>query len=548
MRLRPIYFLFVFVSVCFLTTYLVAAEPVTEPVVAPVQGFAATLKAKLDTPQMLNSKQDTHKNVAQFYKARNFQPLWVEDGAFLDEVDHALEVLKNAEIEGLNPRDYAKAAEAVAQARADTIKLLEAEMTLSALVMEYIDDLLGERLNPRRIGKALYLKMKKIDAVKIMSDGIQGGRSLGWLKELTIQHPEYQMLKGLLADYKGRQSHSHYPALSTGAKIEMGTKGGRIETLQWQLLALGYLKGGHTQGEVGEITDQAIRAFQGENQLKADGIVGAKTTAVLNSYNLDDRIQKITIAMERWRWMPEDLGERYIQVNIAGFELAAIEGGQEKLRMPVIIGRNYRKTPVFNSDIYSVRFNPSWHVPRSIAVKDKLKKIRRDPGYLTRGGYVLYDAGGSRISPHDVNWSTVSASNFNFRIRQNPGSNNALGKIRFAIKSPFNVYLHSTPDKHLFKRNVRSFSSGCVRVGDPKALAGFIFNDEGKWPQTRISQKMEGTQTQNVGLSNPVKVYITYFTVWKGQDGTPKFGQDIYGQDEAIWAALKNRKGFAGFL
>ncbi len=505
--------------------------------------LTTALRSKLDNPQALNAPSDLVKNAAQYYKQRQFQQIWVEGNSFTTAARIVLDVLKNAAKEGLEPHDYKKASKLFKEAQKNPARLLDAEIAITSLVLEYIDDLMGERLNPRKIGKALYLKAKNIDAVQIMKDGMRTDPSAKWLQVLTIQHPEYQMLKKELAYYLGRQGQSSYPKLSLGAKIELGNKGGRIETLQWQLSSLGYLSGVHQQGTVDAVTDLSIRAFQEANNLKADGVVGPKTIRVLNSHNVEDRLRQIIVSMERWRWLPENLGNRYVLVNIAGFELTAFEEGTEKLRMPVIIGRKYRKTPVFSSDIYSVRFNPSWHVPRSIAVKDKLRKIRRDPGYLTRGGYVLYDAGGARISPQSVDWSSVSASNFNFRIRQNPGNHNALGKIRFAIKSPFNVYLHSTPDKHLFKKNQRSFSSGCIRVGDPKALALFVFNDVSTWPYDRIEQNMQGTKTQNVALSHPVKVYITYFTVWKDKDGKPHYSQDIYGQDLAIWSALKSRKG-----
>tara|TARA_R110002095_G_scaffold161093_1_gene139602 strand:- start:843 stop:2441 length:1599 start_codon:yes stop_codon:yes gene_type:complete len=501
------------------------------------------LKAKLDKPQSLNARNDQVKNAANFYKNRNFQQIWVEGNSLTSAAETVLDVLKNAASEGLDPRDYAKALDLAEQAKNNPAKLLDAEIALSALALDYVDDVLGERLNPRKVKKELYLKAKNIDAVQIMTSSMAKDPSGKWLAELTISHPEYQLLKKTLAEYRAREGQKHYPKLSLGKKIELGSNGGRVETLQWQLSALNYLVEKHSQGTVDGATERAIKAFQEENNLKPDGFVGPKTIAALNSFSLEDRIRQLIVSMERWRWLPENLGSRYVLVNIAGFDLTAVENGVEKLRMPVIIGKTYRKTPVFSSNIYSVRFNPSWHVPRSIAVKDKLKKIRKDPGYLSRNGYILYDSSGSRISANSVNWGSISASNFNFRIRQNPGSNNALGKIRFAIKSPFNIYLHSTPDKHLFQKEKRSFSSGCIRVGDPKALAVFVFNDQGTWPYDRIAKNMEGTQTQNVALKDPVNVYISYFTVWKSRDGKLRFSQDIYGQDKAIWAALQSRKG-----
>ena len=349
-------------------------------------------------------------------------------------------------------------------------------------------------------------------------------------------------MKSELAKIRHQADTTRYPQLASGPKIEKGSRGGRVETIQWQLRTLGYLSSNAKPGEVDKATEEAIRSFQDDNSLIVDGVVGPLTTDVLNSFTPQERIKKLIVTMERWRWMPEDLGEKYIRVNIANFELYAYKNGEQVLQMPVIIGRKYRKTPVFSSNIYSIRFNPSWHVPRSIAVKDKLRKIKKDPGYLARGNYVLYDSSGNQVNPHSINWASVTGANFNYRLRQRPGNHNALGKIRFAIKSPFNIYLHDTNERHLFTKRSRSLSSGCIRVQNPEILAEYVFDDQKTWPLTRIQENMNGTRTSNIAVESPVKIYITYFTVFEGADGSLKFMPDIYKQDESIWLALKKRK------
>ncbi len=545
-RNQKLSFSSILVGICLqVSPFFLSSSVASETAALQVKQTApmSPIAARLDNKQSLTSRNELIRNAAKFYKNRNFEFYWYDGNRLSRKAENVLKTLQAADREGLDPNDYKPVFAAIEKAKEDPTKLVDAEIAITAYALEYIDDLFGERLNPRKVNKTLYIKQKDIDAVSIAETNLQSDNSWGWYTKLTVSHPEYQTLKQELAKAMNQSETVRYPVLSLGPKIELGVSNDRVKIVQRQLTALGFLVHAFTEGKVDQVTDQAIRAFQRDHNLKVDGIVGPKTSAMLNSFNMEDRIQKLIVSMERWRWMPNDLGPRYIRVNIAGFELYAVDEYQERLRMPVIIGRQYRKTPVFSSEIYSIRFNPSWHVPRSIAVKDKLKKIRRDPSYLTRGGYVLYDSSGSRLSPHSVDWSSVNGSNFNYRLRQVPGRNNALGKIRFSIKSPFNVYLHDTNERHLFTKSNRSLSSGCIRVQDPNALATFVFNDSSNWPRTRVDKNMEGTRTSNVPVKDPVKVYITYFTVFTGENGDIRYVPDIYGQDKSIWDALQSRKG-----
>jgi L,D-transpeptidase YcbB len=188
-----------------------------------------------------------------------------------------------------------------------------------------------------------------------------------------------------------------------------------------------------------------------------------------------------------------------------------------------------------------VRFNPSWNVPRSIAVKDKLPKLQSDPGYFVQKGYVLSDESGHEISPHSVNWSDITPSTFTYHLRQKPGAANALGKIRFNVVSPFSIYLHDTSDPQLFVKKVRTFSSGCIRVSEPVKLAYFVFNEPSRWTYETIAASMTGRNTQNVRPQKGVPIFITYFTVWAPDGEAARFMDDIYAQDAAILSAIKNR-------
>lgn len=229
--------------------------------------------------------------------------------------------------------------------------------------------------------------------------------------------------------------------------------------------------------------------------------------------------------MERERWLPNPLPSRYLQVNIVGFYVKAVDGGTPAFFMPIITGKAYTKTPVFNAPMEEIIFNPAWHVPASI-VRELLPKINSNPSAYARKGYhVSYGPNGTRIV-------------------QSPGAGNALGKIRFTIKSPFSIFLHGTPNQKLFEKAKRSFSHGCIRVEDPYKLAEFVFHDPEKWPLSRIKQEASGTRTKRVKLDHILPTFITYFTVFEDQNREIHFVDDHYGQDKKVWKALETARRF----
>lgn len=281
----------------------------------------------------------------------------------------------------------------------------------------------------------------------------------------------------------------------------------------------------------------AVKRFQNRHGLEVDGVVGPQTLSMLNTSH-DDQKDRIILAMERWRWLPKNLGHRYIIVNIPHFQLTAYEKDKKVLEMKIIVGRQYRKTPTFFSEVYEIRFNPAWHVPQGIFRKDKLPKILEDPSYVTRKGFKVYDAfTGTPRDPYSVDWEQDD-----IRLVQPPGNQNALGKIRFTLKTTNDVYLHGTPDHQLFNKTQRAFSSGCIRVEDPVKLATYMFNDDDAWSSEKISQETSKTTTRNVPLKSAVPLYVLYMTVWVDDKGTPYFLNDLYGRDRALIRDLKKNR------
>ncbi|MFC3226334.1 murein L,D-transpeptidase [Marinibaculum pumilum] len=296
--------------------------------------------------------------------------------------------------------------------------------------------------------------------------------------------------------------------------------------------------------QVAEIYDNALVAavlrFQRRHGLEPDGVVGPKTLAALN-VPLADRIRQVELNLERWRWLPADLGRRYVLVNIAGYDYRLVEDGVEKLYGRTIVGRSYRSTPVFSDKIEYLVFNPKWTVPRRLAVEDKLPQIKEDPDFLRREGFSVYVGWGEdaqEIMPEFIDWHSLSKNNFPYRLVQSPGASNALGQVKFLFPNKYDVYLHDTPSRHLFKRANRAFSSGCIRVEHPLDLAEHLLMSEPGWDRARIDGALQLDRERWITLREPVPVHLLHWTTWRDPDGTLQFRDDLYGRDSRLAQAL----------
>ncbi len=473
-----------------------------------------------------------------FYKRINFQPVWIDKQGWNICAQKFLDTLAHAERDGLDSRYYQRA---VQQARNIHDDVLMAELLLTDKALQYIDDVRNGRFNPRLADKQLVVKPDPVNAVQLLYNSINT-QSCEWIEQLGPHYQEYHLLKQQLAHYQMLANQGGWPKLPNNVKLVPNDDREEVEILRTILVKVGDLSPDNATGTLFDLNVQeALKRFQARHGVVDDGWVGTNTLAHLNT-TAAERVRQIKIAMERWRWMPRNPGKHYIQVNIPRFELKAVADGQVVLRSPIIIGMTYRETPVFSVDIQAIRFNPSWHIPRGIFVQDKLPKILQDSSYIRRRGYIVYDRSGRRVNPSSVNWSAGRSRGFPYQLRQPPGSKNALGKIRFTMPNRFNIYLHDTGLKELFDRNVRTFSSGCIRVKKALELATFVFDNPVQWPQSVIAENMRGRKTRNVSLSRRVPVHVTYFTTWVDDNGRPHFVADVYGQDKQVWQTLKRQQ------
>ncbi len=288
-------------------------------------------------------------------------------------------------------------------------------------------------------------------------------------------------------------------------------------------------------------TIHALKRFQRRHGLSPDGVLGPRTLAELN-VSVEERIRQIEINLERWRWLPKSLGERRIEVNTADFRLRVVEDGQTVMSMPVIVGTGYRKTPVFSARMTYLEFAPYWFVPPTILREDKLPRIKRDPGWVKRRHFDIVSWKGPErsIDPWSIDWTDMEAKRFPGVLRMQPGPWNPLGRVKFMFPNRYAVYLHDTNERHLFRRNIRSFSSGCIRIERPQDLAYYLMENQG-WHCDTLLDAMGRKRPKKVQLEQALPVHILYWTAWVDERGRLQFRKDLYLRDLDLDLALQQR-------
>ncbi len=454
--------------------------------------------------------------------------------------------LRNAGADGLDPAAYpADQLEKLALAAGQTNSRGRAiiELHFSAAFLQFASDLQVGRFLPHKVDPDFFQEGRSIDqlgALTLLSVSDNLDRFfIAW----QPQAPEYADLRAALADYRALAAAGGWPTVPLGESLKPGMTDARVPALRARLAVT---DGADPAAPAGaeEVYDAAlvavVKAFQARHGLDVDGVVGKGTVAALN-VPVGTRVQDIVMSMERWRWMPPDLGRNHLIVNIAGFELRRFANGRLEEKMNVVVGRPYNKTPVFSDRIRYLEFNPYWNVPHGIAVKEELPKLKSNPGARAAAGFEALR--GDTVYPLTaINWSQYGPGNFPFRLRQRPGPNNALGRVKFMFPNQFDIYLHDTPARSLFDKAERAFSHGCIRLARPLDLAVQVLAIGGVpgWDMARIDAVVASQKRTVVNLAEPLPIHITYFTAWVDQ-GIPNFRSDIYGQDEKLLAALNGR-------
>jgi len=358
-----------------------------------------------------------------------------------------------------------------------------------------------------------------------------------------------QRLQTAIATYSALAEKGNWPKI-TGApkKLEPGDRSDAVPLIRERLAAEGYFSTGKKSKKINPEKaesvvysydlQEAIKTYQSRNGLEPDATIGKGTIDALN-VSANQRLCQLKVNLSRFEKEQEaTLPSKYVRVNIPAYWLNVVENGNSVLDTKVIVGRRDRKTPLFNDEMEYVVMNPAWYVPTHIAVADKLPKVKEDPNYLNKLGMKLYakgeDGSTTEVDSSTVDWSTVDSKNFNYKIVQKPGRGNALGTIKFLFPNQYDVYLHDTSDRYLFKRQFRPFSSGCIRIEKYVDMAEYVLKDVDGWDRDAIEKQIKSGVQKRVDLKEKLPIRIQYVTAWVDEDGTVQFRDDVYGYDKKV--------------
>lgn len=479
--------------------------------------------------------------ILRFYAARDFRPVWVSDAGPTARLESLVGVIVRSADHGLRPADYHLAPLERGRGRlGEGLRhLAEIELIATDAFLLFAAHLLAGRVDPETAAVSWHFDRRENDLLPVLERAIAIGDVAGTLDDLSPAAPAYRRLREALAEHRSVASRGGWPVVPPGPTLRLGDRDRRVPLLRKRLAATADRVRDLDSPEFDKPLADAVMSFQLVHGLDVDGLVGSDTTRALN-VPVDERIAQITANLERWRWLPLQLASRYILVNIAGFRLEVVDDDRTVMTMRAVVGRPYRRTPVFAASMTYLVFSPYWNVPRSIATRDILPKVRRDPRYLEKQRIRVFRgwADDTPIDPATIDWEGISRPSFPYRLRQDPGPWNALGGVKFMFPNRFNVYLHDTPDRELFEESSRTFSSGCVRIERPADLAEYLLEDPEVWDHEAIRGAMDRRRELTVRVPRPIPVYLLYWTAFIDEAGAVHFRDDVYGQDRRLLVAL----------
>jgi murein L,D-transpeptidase YcbB/YkuD len=486
--------------------------------------------------RLLPGARDT---LVAHYVAQGFKPVWLENGTLGVRGMDVLNLLSTADQDGLDPASYLPTPLASFSAPIpdnDPAAMARLDIDLSAAALRYARDASGGQFDPRRLSRYNDITPGWIEAPQALKVIAWSPFAAEYLKTLHPTHPAYAAMKKALAEQRAAEAGSTEDEPIAGGKIiRPGEIDPRIPLIRRRLAGLGYPS--VPENEAGDslldlaLTEQ-LKLFQKAAGIKMTGAVGPQTLEALNGDGNRSDSEKLLDNMERLRWLPRNLGPRYVFVNQPAFTAEVIENGRPVWQTRVIVGKPNTQTAAFHDEMELVVFNPSWGVPPSIIANEYLPKLRRDPGYLDRIGFKVVNQQGKVVPSKSISWANYGKK-VPYGIHQPPGADNALGEIKFLFPNSHNIYMHDTPSRDLFARDVRAFSHGCVRVQNPRDFAAVVLG----WSPEDVAKRITSKRSETIRLKTKIPVHITYFTAWPDESGNIQFFNDIYGRDRAMETA-----------
>jgi L,D-transpeptidase YcbB len=497
--------------------------------------------------------------LVEFYSVPDQKPLWVDQNGLTERGKAVIAEIKNADDYGLRSADYAlpktDGFSASDPNKADW--LADAEITVSYAVLDYANDARGGRIKPQQLSENLDPSLALPDPSEVIESIAIRSDPAAYLSSFQPDQPQFEALRQkLIALRGGKVEHAvaEKPAnfISDGPVLKLGVVDPRVAIVRKRLDVP--TEPGMNPNTYDMGLALAVQRFQQANGTYGDGAIGAGTRRLLNGQPSAEpregassaQIRAILINMERWRWLPHDLGPYYVNVNIPEFMLRVVDAGKPVHTTRVVVGKPEKQTPVLSNEMQEIVFGPFWNVPTSIKIEEIRPYVREEASWFGGGGFntavfqrhnLRLKYNGEEIDPAVVDWNRVDIRSFD--IYQPPGPDNVLGKVKFVFPNKHDVYMHDTPQKFYFAQAVRAESHGCMRVQNPDQLAAVLLKHDRGWSEARTEQAMEDGYDSHVALQQKIPVYITYFTLKVNDDGSLSSYGDIYGHDARMAAALR---------
>lgn len=502
---------------------------------------AASLKLNIHG----RSSDEIDKFLIDIYRQNDFQPFWVTNSKPGQRAKDIFTVLNDADKHGLTPSNYLINNISQFWRSNDTASLVRLDIVLTLGMIRYVADQREGGLDPRQIDPELFATARdlEVDWKSVFETAFKSSDMKDFLANQAPPFEQYKLLHKKLAEYRMIAAAGGWPLVPPGEVLKAGKDSSRVPFLRKRLVITRELIVENKQSAVFDqpLVD-AVKIFQTRHNLPPDGIIGEQTLLALN-VPVESRIQQIIINMERYRWLKRQNNVQFVAVNIAAFKVFAGRPKKIALSMPVIVGKNYHETPIFNDSIKYIVFNPYWNLPPSIVRHETLSKLKKDSNYLQKQNMRLFlgwEADAEELDATTIDWSTMSAKQMDqYRIRQDPGPNNALGTLKLIFPNKYNVYLHDTPSRKLFQQDKRALSHGCIRIARPAEMAAWVLGGKEKgWNVQRVNDIVSTGKRQVVNLDRPMPIFILYRTASVLDDGQLYFYRDIYGRDKLLTRSL----------
>jgi len=494
---------------------------------------------------LLINKNKLPVPVHQYYQETGFSRLWMQDNVLLPKAYDLYGVLTQADSKGLDIEDYGLDEIRKRWNIKESFVRAELEILLTHAFEKYSRHVANGRWEPYAVDSQWHINVTPLN-IKTPLTLLQTATVAEVFKSIEPGHKGYQALLTHLNVYQAIARQGGWASIAAGPVVRPGQHHPQVPLIRQRLKVTNDLitNSTDTSDRMDVALVEAVKLFQARHGLAIDGAVGLHTRAAMN-VPVEERIDQIRVNIERWRWLPSDLGKRYLLINLAGFELYAKEHGKIVLAMPVIIGKRYRETPSFSGKVRYLEINPYWTVPKSIALKDLIPVQLRDPDFFKRKKIRVFDGWTENAKELDITEVPLRKFNndyFPYRFRQDPGPTNSLGRVKFMFPNPYDIYLHDTPKRYLFDRQVRAFSSGCIRVSDAVRLTAYLLNAPTQQKEEDVLRLIYREENRALSLVHAVPVYLLYITAWADWDGKLNFRNDIYGRDALMINELNKNK------